>query len=742
MSAFNFGGGGFGQSNTTTNSNANTTNKPSGFSFGGNAGAFSAFGGNTNPVSFGAFGGANDKGKTPVLSNSASTGQPTTTTAAPTTGSSNTAFGQSSGTFGSQPTTLTGSTSSAPGTTFSAAPTSSSGFTGTSAFGTSAFPSSSSTAAGSGTGLSFGANTGGSNSGAPALSFPASSASGQGSLFPLTASNNANTAAATSSSTATSSTPSFSLGAPTGGFGAPATTTSSTATSSTPAFTLGAPTGGFGASATTTSSTATSSTPAFTLGAPTGGFGAPATSTAGSAPSFSLGTSSTASTTTFPTLSNTPATTTAASTTSATGSTLGLSLNASAPTTSAPASTLGVSSTAPTTSTSTSNTFTAQPLGTTSATPALTTQPGSCLASKSTATTRETIPASTINAIITRLNSENLESILNKWTQDLNTATREFHRQAVDVAHWDKALLDNGQLISQLYSETLEAEYSQKLIDQNLEYIELQQTGLAKTLDEYEQFINQAYNSVQSQNAHVKATDDEREKMYSLAESVGQRLDHVNEQLTSVVKEINELAGLDSSSSNGVSGSAGSSAPTDPFSQVVQILNAHLTTLKWLDHNCDTLQTQIQTLETRAASSQLEAPSARSMSDVVAPPQVQRNLGSVTQPLSPHPPRASLSYTTTAATGIVPAGAQTPLSAYAQRYGSNPANQPQSTAAQATPTAGGNLTASPFNAGTSFRSEVASRTGMPQNSLFGSNQNTLQLPTASPSPATSSLWRR
>ncbi|KAJ1656665.1 FG-nucleoporin nsp1 [Dispira simplex] len=652
-------------------------------------------------MSFGAFGGMDNKGKAPAHTNPASTSQSSTTTAAPIANPSTTTLGQNTGLFGSQSFPIAGSSGSTLGTS-SSAPSSSSGFTGASIFGNSTFPSSSTTTTGSGLGL------GTSASGTSTSALAAPSTAGQGSLFQAAPLNHASSAPATTNTIA-GSTPSFNLGAPTSTFGAPSTST--------------------------------------------------ATSAAGSTPSLNLGTSSTAPTNTFLTSATTPAATTAPFSTSMTGSSSVFSLTTSAPTTSASTTTFGALSTAPAATTGIGSTTTSAtttttsgtgsmlapgPLDNSSGTSTLTTRPNSGLASASAAPTRETIPTSTINAIITRLNSETLESILNKWTQDLNIATREFHRQAVDVAHWDKALLDNGQLISQLYSETLEAEYSQKLIDQNLEYIELQQTGLAKTLDEYEQFINQAYNSVQSQHAHVKATDDEREQMYSLAEGVGQRLDHVNEQLTSVVNEINELAGLDSSSpmGNGVSGSVGSSATMDPFSQVVQILNAHLTTLKWLDQNCDTLQTQIQTLETRAASSQMEVPSTRSVSDLVAPPLVQRNLVSRTQPLSPHPPRAFLSSTTAATTGITPTGAQTPLSAYAQRYGSNLANQPQGAAGQATPTAGGNLTASPLNTGMGFRSHVASQTGMPQSALFSSNQNTSQLQTASPSPATNSFWRR
>lgn len=37
-----------------------------------------------------------------------------------------------------------------------------------------------------------------------------------------------------------------------------------------------------------------------------------------------------------------------------------------------------------------------------------------------------------------------MEEILNRWNQQLDQYTREFHRQAVEVQKWDRVILENS----------------------------------------------------------------------------------------------------------------------------------------------------------------------------------------------------------------------------------------------------------------------------------------------------------
>jgi nuclear pore complex protein Nup62 len=41
-----------------------------------------------------------------------------------------------------------------------------------------------------------------------------------------------------------------------------------------------------------------------------------------------------------------------------------------------------------------------------------------------------------------------MEEILSKWTKELDSYSAEFHRQAVEVAEWDRELIENGSKVS------------------------------------------------------------------------------------------------------------------------------------------------------------------------------------------------------------------------------------------------------------------------------------------------------
>jgi nuclear pore complex protein Nup62 len=42
------------------------------------------------------------------------------------------------------------------------------------------------------------------------------------------------------------------------------------------------------------------------------------------------------------------------------------------------------------------------------------------------------------------LKNKTMQEILNKWNQDLDNYTKEFHKTAVQVSNQDRQLLDNG----------------------------------------------------------------------------------------------------------------------------------------------------------------------------------------------------------------------------------------------------------------------------------------------------------
>lgn len=44
-----------------------------------------------------------------------------------------------------------------------------------------------------------------------------------------------------------------------------------------------------------------------------------------------------------------------------------------------------------------------------------------------------------------------MEDILNLWTKELEKQTKDFHRQASQVAKWDQQLIENGNKVIDIF---------------------------------------------------------------------------------------------------------------------------------------------------------------------------------------------------------------------------------------------------------------------------------------------------
>lgn len=211
-----------------------------------------------------------------------------------------------------------------------------------------------------------------------------------------------------------------------------------------------------------------------------------------------------------------------------------------------------------------------------------------------------------------------MEEIVNKWSQELDSATKEFTRQASEVAVWDNILRKGGNEISRLLHALQVAEERQASIEQTLDYVEQQQADLTALLDGYEAQVVEllegaaasgisSYGNVSRSSVETGAADAERERAYGMAESLNAQLDDLSRNLSSMIVEVNNLT-----SSTAQSGSR-QNADADPGSlrlankinhnggqdavgQIVAILNAHLGSLKWIDESTTALREKIENL--------------------------------------------------------------------------------------------------------------------------------------------------
>lgn len=242
-----------------------------------------------------------------------------------------------------------------------------------------------------------------------------------------------------------------------------------------------------------------------------------------------------------------------------------------------------------------------------------------------------------------------MEEIVNKWTAELESATREFGRQAQEVAAWDSVLRKGGDEISRLMAQLQAAEERQTSIEQTLDYVEQQQTDLESLLDGYEAQVNlllegaaaaeqggilahshiggpgqgqggqaggehQTAPTTPPRKMEMGAADAERERAFATAESLNSQLDELSRNLSAMIVDVNQLSSSSSQQQQQRRAAAAGRDPTpsllnsgaalqqqqahteDAVAQIVAILNAHLGSLKWIDEAASKLREKVEKL--------------------------------------------------------------------------------------------------------------------------------------------------
>jgi nuclear pore complex protein Nup62 len=198
-----------------------------------------------------------------------------------------------------------------------------------------------------------------------------------------------------------------------------------------------------------------------------------------------------------------------------------------------------------------------------------------------------------------------MDEIITRWATDLSKYQKEFKDQAAKVAEWDRMLVSNGEKIQKLYSSTYEAERNSHEIERQLANVESQQDELSQWLESYEQVLAELESKKPGSTEQVGGPDQEREQTYKLAEKVTDRLDDLGKELSQMIKDINDMSATMTKGSK----------PDDPvclnnnihilfemksranmpyqLSQIVRVLNGHLTQLQWIDANAGALQAKV-----------------------------------------------------------------------------------------------------------------------------------------------------
>ncbi|XP_067312999.1 nucleoporin 62 like [Pseudorasbora parva] len=168
-----------------------------------------------------------------------------------------------------------------------------------------------------------------------------------------------------------------------------------------------------------------------------------------------------------------------------------------------------------------------------------------------------------------------LESLINKWSSELEDQERHFLQQATQVNAWDRMLVENGEKITSLHKDMEKVKLDQRRLDQELDFILSQQKELEDLLGPLEESVKEQSGTIYMQNA-----DEERERTYKLAENVDAQLKRMSQDLKEIIEHLNT--------------SSGPGDTTDPLQQICKILNAHMDSLQWVEQNSVLLQRRVE----------------------------------------------------------------------------------------------------------------------------------------------------
>ena len=123
-----------------------------------------------------------------------------------------------------------------------------------------------------------------------------------------------------------------------------------------------------------------------------------------------------------------------------------------------------------------------------------------------------------------RLKNKSMDEIITRWASDLSKYQKEFQTQAAKVSSWDRALVQNSNDISKLYSRTFQAERDTAEVQKQLSVVEGHQDELEQWLDRYEKEVDELMARQIGQGEGLQGPDQERERTYDLCHRLGSRI--------------------------------------------------------------------------------------------------------------------------------------------------------------------------------------------------------------------------
>ncbi|XP_055701336.1 nuclear pore glycoprotein p62 [Phlebotomus papatasi] len=177
--------------------------------------------------------------------------------------------------------------------------------------------------------------------------------------------------------------------------------------------------------------------------------------------------------------------------------------------------------------------------------------------------------ASSQQSSVGQLNLCQLEEHINKWTLELEGQEKVFTNKATEINAWDKILTENAKKIVNLHESVENVTAEQKVLEHELEIIAAQHSELEECIKPLE-----------SELAKMVQVDGERAQTYMLAENLDTQLKQMSEDLKEVIEHLNEANK--------------ERDPNDPIVQIGKILNAHMSSLQWIESSTSAIANNLE----------------------------------------------------------------------------------------------------------------------------------------------------
>lgn len=192
-----------------------------------------------------------------------------------------------------------------------------------------------------------------------------------------------------------------------------------------------------------------------------------------------------------------------------------------------------------------------------------------------TTATLSSVPTTTLSSVPATTNQLNfcqLEELINKWTLELEEQEKIFMNQATQVNSWDNMLISNSNKIMSINDAVEKVKIEQQALEQELEFISAQHSELDDCIKPLQDEF--------TKSSHI---DVEKAQTYILAENLDTQLRQMSEDLKEVIEHLNEANKNDN-------------ANDDPIVQIGLILNAHMSSLQWIESSASQITAQIDNI--------------------------------------------------------------------------------------------------------------------------------------------------